>query len=374
MSDASNPQLHPDVSLAVSYYILYAQIEHDGQQRNKRKDSAGITATNEQQQQQQQQQQPSDMIDNEETFWIEDNWSEQDELQVQAMLERNRDRCRAAVLLDGDDDDNATNEMQKNSQAWDQFYSQHQTNFFKDRYYLASAFPDEFGVENNIKKTNSPCLVEVGCGVGNAMLPLLEEKYEQNGQKRWKVYGLDLSAVAIDLVQKDPRFKAAAEENRAFAASVDISQNDGVLPESFVAVATVTSLLFCLSAIDPKRHLIAVQNAISTLQSGGVLVFRDYGRYDEAQLKLGMQRNKLLKDNFYRKADGTKCYYFTLAELEQLFVQEAGLEVLELRYLKRMYKNRSTGTIRRRVWVQARFRKPEVATESSGASRVERLL
>ena len=189
------------------------------------------------------------------------------------------------------------------------------------------------------------------------MLPFLEAKREVAGRK-WRVYGIDLSAVAIDLLRQDARFVAAAQEGRAFAEACDVSQKGDSIPLLFRGVATVTSVLFCLSAIDPSRHATAVENAVGTLQLGGVLVFRDYGRYDQAQFKLASQRKKQLGDHFYRKHDGTKCYYFSLEDLERLFVSEAGLEVLELRYIRRIYKNRSTGTTRRRVWVQARFRKP----------------
>jgi hypothetical protein len=104
----------------------------------------------------------------------------------------------------------------------------------------------------------------------------------------------------------------------------------------------------------------AARNVASTLKPGAVLVFRDYGRFDEAQMKLGTSRNKQLHDdNFYRKQDGTKCYYFTLDDVRELFEKQAGLTALELKYLRRAYRNRSTNEVRRRVWVQARFRKEE---------------
>ena len=128
------------------------------------------------------------------------------------------------------------------------------------------------------------------------------------------------------------------------------------MPTNFQGKATVTSLLFCLSAIHPDHQPDAVRHAASTLGPGGVLVFRDYGRFDQAQIKLGSQRNKLVADNFYRKHDGTKCYYFTLEELRTLF-RNAGMEVIELEYIKRVYKNRAENSTRRRVWVHGRFRK-----------------
>ena len=86
-------------------------------------------------------------------------------------------------------------------------------------------------------------------------------------------------------------------------------------------------------------------------------MFRDYGRYDEAQMKLGTSRQKLLKENFYRKHDGTKCYYFDLEDIKGLF-EGVGLEVLELKYLRRVYRNNALRESRRRVWVHGKFRKP----------------
>ena len=78
-------------------------------------------------------------------------------------------------------------------------------------------------------------------------------------------------------------------------------------------------------------------------------------------MKLGMG-DKELGDNFYRKGDGTGCYYFELDDLKDLFVNKDAndnkLELLELDYIQRVYRNRGDGTTRRRVWIQGRFRKP----------------
>merc|ERR1719343_957344 len=102
----------------------------------------------------------------------------------------------------------------------------------------------------------------------------------------------------------------------------------------------------------------AIANVAATLKPGGKLVFRDYGRYDEAQMKLGTSRSKRIKENFYQKHDGTKCYYFTVEEVKELFCSIAGLEALEVKYLRRVYENKGSGERRRRVWVQGRFQKP----------------
>ena len=285
---------------------------------------------------------PNTSSDGADILWESFDWDPQEEAEVVQSLEKSQDRCKIDASL--------ASKVQKDHDAWDSFYSSHQTNFFKDRHYLGTAFPEEFG-----SVTKPQVLVEVGCGVGNALLPILEEDNDrQEDEMLWKVYGLDLSSVAIELLKQDKRFIQASQRGRAFAFARDIVQG---APQECLQVGDVASLLFCLSAIDPELQLQAVRNVASIVKPGGTIVFRDYGRLDESQVKLGSQRQKMMKENFYVKHDATKCYFFTTNDLERLFRDKAGLEVLELEYIRRIYRNRSTGATRKRVWVHGRFRK-----------------
>lgn len=91
------------------------------------------------------------------------------------------------------------------------------------------------------------------------------------------------------------------------------------------------------------------------MKKGAVVYFRDYGRYDMAQLRFAKRGNQKLGENFYLRHDKTRAYYFTLEEVQELF-ESVGFTMLENRYCYRVIENRKEQKRMYRVWIQSRFK------------------
>ncbi|KAG7391069.1 hypothetical protein PHYPSEUDO_005836 [Phytophthora pseudosyringae] len=237
------------------------------------------------------------------------------------------------------------------ARSWDKFYKRNSTNFYKDRHYLHLVFQD-LGVVPEGGETRT--LLEVGSGVGNAALPLLEVNPALN------IVAIDFADSAIELLKKQPLY----DEARVAASVCDITNDP--LPDAALANGGVdfALCLFCLSALHPDKMMDAVKKVVAAIKPGGKLFFRDYGRYDQAQLRF--RPGCKLQENFYVRQDNTRAYYFTTEEVEKFFT-EAGLVPVENEYIRRQYANRQQNVVRFRVWVHAIFEKPLVATAATQA-------
>lgn len=175
-----------------------------------------------------------------------------------------------------------------NKKYWDLFYKRNETRFFKDRNWTVNEF-HEF-VDEDI---GSGVLLEVGCGVGNFIFPLLSWSNIQY------IHACDISPRAVDFVKQNPLY----DTNKINAFTCDITQ-DSVLSQVPASSVDIATLIFVLSAIHPDKFSAVVKNLYSLLKPGGIVLFRDYGLYDMAQLRFKPGRK--ISDNLYMRQDKTR--------------------------------------------------------------------
>lgn len=113
-------------------------------------------------------------------------------------------------------------------------------------------------------------------------------------------------------------------------------------------------MIFVLSALHPDQFSSALKNVHRMLKPGGKVLFRDYGRYDLAQIR--MKKERLLQDHFYCRGDGTRVYFFDLDELDELFTKY-GFHVEQSTTDRRLIINRKEEKKMYRVWQQATYTK-----------------
>jgi len=200
------------------------------------------------------------------------------------------------------------------------FYGTHQNRFFKDRHWLGVEFPELTTIREGAA---SHTVLEVGCGVGNTVFPLLTQVEDP----RLFVWACDFSATAVSIVQvrthacrirlpwlMDPRCPQGSElyDTRRCKAFVCDIANEDIADTVPKASVDVVSMIFVLSALRPDKFAAALRRIYDVLKPGGLLIFRDYGRYDLAQLRF--KPRAVIADNFYVRGDGTRVYFFAEGE------------------------------------------------------------
>jgi tRNAThr (cytosine32-N3)-methyltransferase len=235
---------------------------------------------------------------------------------------------------------------------WNKFYHRHNNNFFKDRRWLNHEIGPIIDEMKTANITNTVHIMEVGCGVGNSVFPLLESRLDVN------FTAFDFSTRAVSLLQKDVRYDS--ERVNSFVFDVSGSPNSvagsGAPLTEHVAPASVdiVLMLHALSAIEPTRHAQVLANVVSVMKPGAVIVFRDYALYDQSQLQF--KNGRCIKNNLYARGDGTLVHFFTETELAEL-CGAAGLSVEESKTASLLVINRKMKKAMKRLSIQGKYRK-----------------
>ncbi|KAF8566629.1 hypothetical protein P879_09641 [Paragonimus westermani] len=225
-------------------------------------------------------------------------------------------------------------EMQEHYEAgasdyWDKFYNQHDNKFFKDRSWLHTEFPELFSDKSNFISFYH-----------------IDARRNHHYSRGW-LWSREYDFPYIASYTKSTEY----DSSRCQAFVFDVTKTDTELPFPSNSLDFVI-MIFVLSAISPVLFQSVLRNLTAYLKPGGMLLFRDYGRYDMAQLRF--KKGKCLAENFYLRADGTRVYFFEQKELKQLF-EDIGLIEVQNKIDRRLLVNRKRKLKMYRVWIQCKY-------------------
>jgi len=270
--------------------------------------------------------------------WDHVDWSEDQKLEADQKIQKHFEAFKKSLE---EDSSSSVNVLEKGEEpfsvAWHKFYSNHNDKFFKDRHWLFTEFPE-------LAKEDSKIL-EIGCGVGNTVIPVLEKNPTAF------VYGCDYAESAIDILKNHSSL--VEDENninrhKVFVQDIRKKISPDIIPENSLDVIVS---IFCLSALHPTQMPETVDHLLSLLKPGGIILFRDYGRYDMAQLRF--KEKSCVGENLYRRGDGTLSYFFSEEDVEKLFADKC--EKIQLMTDGRMQVNRARQLKMYRMWIQGKF-------------------
>ena len=224
------------------------------------------------------------------------------------------------------------------SKNWEKFYKFNKTNFFKDRHYIL----DEFNELKNDSREKI-ILLDMGCGVGNSFYPLLIRL------PNLYVNAFDFSKRAVNMAKTHPIYEK--EKTRINLYDLDLVNDDIPNKNNDYGI-----LMFVLSAIKPENHEKVIEKISKVINKGGILYFRDYARYDMAQLRFAQRKKNKVGDNLYMRKDKTLSYFFDKNEIEKLFIKY-GFSIVNSNLICRLIENRKENKKMHRLWLQIKLKK-----------------
>ncbi|KAF9038573.1 S-adenosyl-L-methionine-dependent methyltransferase [Panaeolus papilionaceus] len=198
----------------------------------------------------------------------------------------------------------------KPARHWDNFYKMNAGNFFRNRKWLHNEFRELVAAT---KPDAGPVTIaEIGCGAGNSVFPLISA----NENPHLRIHAYDYASHAVKVVQNEEVYKSPPM-GKIQASVWDVTSPAGIPEDISPGTVDIVILVFVLSALHPDEWCRAINNIYTMLKPGGLVLMRDYGRYDLTQLRF--KGGRLLDNNFYIRGDKTRVYFFELDELSLMF-------------------------------------------------------
>lgn len=226
---------------------------------------------------------------------------------------------------------------------WDDFFHCHKKgSFFKSRRYICTEFESFMDISTTI--------LEVGCGYGCTMVPILKSF------PGITYIATDFSPEALSILRNNVE-KLLPAAYSPLPDSVQVRVLDIVTTPLSVGPALLTLpsrvlAIFAISAIDPSYHEAAFRHIYLSLQEGGYFLFRDYAIHD-----MTMYRHKVrFGEHLYQRGDGTLAYYFDVDYVDEI-LSKVGFSKVELRYDCVQCRNKKSSVDMKRVFVHAVYKK-----------------
>ena len=253
-------------------------------------------------------------------------------------LEFTEDLKQEAIKIINEDNILLNTDITNQNKNWEKFYKFNKTNFFQDRHYILKEFIE---LNNDIRPSIS--LLDMACGVGNSFYPLIKVK------NNLIVYAFDFSNRAINNAKTHKLYEK--NKDRIFLKNLDLVNDEIDYPSCDYGI-----LMFVLSAINPEYHEKIIEKISNKINKDGIVFFRDYAKYDMAQIRFAQRKKNKVNENLYMRKDKTLSYFFDQKEIENLF-NKYNFQTIDSKLVSRVIENRKENKKMNRLWLQIKFKK-----------------
>jgi SAM-dependent methyltransferase len=196
-------------------------------------------------------------------------------------------------------------------------------------------------------------ILDFGCGVGNAAIPLMEK-----ARAKIEYLGMDISLTAVGILREKLQ---SHQRHVTMARPLDLvnctEEAWSSIIEEFASLTAQRRgfdfclMIFTVSAFPPAKMLPAIRRACNELTTFGSVCFRDYLKGDMTEQRFA--HGQRLGRNLCVRQDGTLSFFFSEVGLLSLFEEVGSMRTLWIKPIKRLVENRGSELKMFRSWLGA---------------------